>query len=225
MERPCGHLAEVRVCKQTVTHVPADARGQETQLCSDDVLWTAGQGSHLLIISQHTGPTVGLLSKTISRRCHITHPPHQPISPGQKGELCEVAVHWLQLSVKHHSSLWLKDLGLNKSHTCSSLTSWWADRRWWQSVDTPFPPSSFKPEHTKAAYWAPGCTTCTHDWVASFSFNAIIKFADDTAMVDLIKRAILYCLFMVGILRHYSFWSFCIKSTKASRGRSLWSRL
>jgi hypothetical protein len=39
------------------------------------------------------------------RWCSLYCTQHCPFPPGQKEHLCENAIHWLQLSIQHHSAL------------------------------------------------------------------------------------------------------------------------
>ena len=70
-----------------------------------EVLWKAGHGSH----QQHPPGSLDPLQfaippQQIHRWHNLNHTPHCPFPPGQQEHLCENAVHWLQLSVQHHSA-------------------------------------------------------------------------------------------------------------------------
>lgn len=88
-----------------------------------------------------------ILSKTDA----MPHVLHTNLSHLVRGGICVRTRHKAQrLGIKQISYMWFLDF----------LTG--GDPRWWRWADTLIPPSPFKPECTKAAYWAPCCTTCTY---------------------------------------------------------------
>ncbi len=76
----------------------------------------------------------------------------------------------VSVSVDTHSTHWT-------CHTGRSKCSWQADPRLWGWADTLHPPSSWIVKLPGATFWAPCCTPCTHDCVATF--NSVVGLITD----------------------------------------------
>lgn len=85
--------------QENKTSLPEWLLPRGTDLCSDEVLWTADQGLHLLFTSQDTTLLLPLQSTyhpNWSTEDTMVHILHTYISHEQERELCEITVHWLQ---------------------------------------------------------------------------------------------------------------------------------
>jgi hypothetical protein len=75
-------------------------------ICSPEVLWKAGHGSHQHHYPRNTRPTpICIPPQQIHGLRNLYYTPHCPLPPGQEEHLCDNAIHWLQLSVQHYSAL------------------------------------------------------------------------------------------------------------------------
>ena len=78
---------------------------RSTHICSFEMLWKAGHGSHQHHHPRHPLPTlICIPPQQIHRWCNLHCTPQCPLPPGQEEHLCENAVHWLQLNVQHYSA-------------------------------------------------------------------------------------------------------------------------
>ena len=88
---PCDQVHEGNLLKWLQT--------RSIHICSHEVLWKAGIGSHQHHYPKYPRPTpICIPPKQIHRWWNLYCTPHCPFTPGQKEHLCENAVHWLQLS-------------------------------------------------------------------------------------------------------------------------------
>ncbi len=111
--------------------------------------------------SKHTGPTtVCLASQSINGGRHSTHPPHHPISPGQKSELCEMFIDY----ILHHSSFHAhrKAQGPGIKHLSVQVGPWLPDR---QTSDDEVHPSHWS--SPGLCFEPPAVRTwlCSHFWL------------------------------------------------------------
>ena len=79
---------------------------RSTHICSYEIIWKSGHDTHQHHYPRNTRPTpICIPPQQIHRWCNLYCTPHWPFPPGQKEHLRKNVVHWLQLSVQHHSAL------------------------------------------------------------------------------------------------------------------------
>ena len=101
-------------CKQT-TIIPVTKKVTCLNACRPIALTSVAMkcferrgcdGSHHRHYPGNPRPTPICISpQQIHRWCKLYCTTHCPFTPGQKEHLCENTIHWLQLSVQHHSAL------------------------------------------------------------------------------------------------------------------------
>ncbi len=94
-------VALSKMLNENKTSLPDWRQPSGTHLCSDEVLWLAGQGIHLLLTYQHTGPTTVCLRPNQSTEDTMAHILNTTLSHLDKKGSC-VKLLFYSVVLLHH---------------------------------------------------------------------------------------------------------------------------